>query len=347
MSTSLLRFASARRRTPPLRWPTLGLLVLLACTERTSTVGAVCPAPDAGVVSPPSSDAGPPPLTPPEELWSGAQANVSGALAADADHLYLGTNGGLVQVRKDGGGATTLATGRCRAVAANGTHVFWVNADTDAVERVDPAGAGRQVVLPAPAGQNLARLLADDAFLYWTRSSATQGGLFRARTDGSEVTELSSGMWNDLALSDSALYGLGLGGVMTVGTDGAGLRLLVPMTGVAWGLFADTQVFWATLCSGGSGQCHKLYRVEPDGSGQVVVNHFTAAGALAADAAHLYFAVNGQLFRTRRDGTAVEVVAAGVRDVRAGGLLLDDTHVYWFDGDGSGTSRLMRHARTP
>jgi hypothetical protein len=274
-------------------------------------------------------------------LWEGAQCNVGATLAQSADSLYFATNNGLLRIGKDGSNLTTLAGGRVGPVAVSSSRVFWVDRDGDSIHSADMDGTDQKIVAASPEGKWVYRLQADDNHVYWSGGESTSDGLNRAPVGGGVKTELSTSRWITFALQDGTIFGLTVGQLMRINADGTGQTVLASMAGGAWGLFVDSQIFWGTLCSGGS-DCNKSWRAEKDGSGVTTVNSFGASAAYVADADSLYMSFTGQIFRMKRDGTLPETLVNGVKDVRAECLLADDDFLYWFDGDGQCNSRLAR-----
>ncbi|HMR09110.1 MAG TPA: hypothetical protein PKA88_25195, partial [Polyangiaceae bacterium] len=188
---------------------------------------------------------------------------------------------------------------KCFSVAADATHVYWVNqAGSAGLQRLEHAKVGQTpTVLYAPAAQG--DLAIDQTHVYW--ANETSGLVFRL---------------DKKALGTPQQVGMAVGA-----------------TGVA---LDATHVYWTGRGTGGATD-GTVSRALKDGSGaQVLASSLDSPMIIALDSTHAYWTsqLGGSVSRVAKAGGAAEVLAVGkgVEPSNGWGVVVTFGNVFWRDG---------------
>jgi hypothetical protein len=190
-----------------------------------------------------------------------------GVLAIDDRNLYVGQSRGpslpaVVRIALDGGAPVTLAQHLARALATDGSYVYWIEFASDAGANTDPAilrvpveGGAVSTVIRLPPGAQPVCLAVDEANVYWTDNgivtdSGIQPGVAKvAKTGGAPVVLGFVRTLRVLALTvDSAnVYWTAAEWVLGVGKDGG---LVDSLADTYNGVFGESSCHGLVIAAG-------------------------------------------------------------------------------------------------
>ena len=217
-----------------------------------------------------------------------------------------------------------------RALALDGTHVYWLSGGDGNVERISKLGAGRELIAD---GQTDARaLLVDTAHVYWT-DPVLKRVLQANKEAGATVTPFANNVKEvrGLARTDQAI-------VVTQGSPEGAVRkwpldntpALDLATGLADPALVVTDATWAHVVELLPGAADdQILRMPLDGSAAatVLASGLDLPRALANDGTFVFWAsADGTVSRVSPAG-AVLPIASGADD--ATGVAADVDHVFW------------------
>jgi len=290
-----------------------------------------------------------------------ASLTVSGGSAAPSPgHVYWvgegsvsASNGGTVNAASRGGGAvSTLASGLSgpRAVAVDGTRVYWADASQGTVGEV-PLGGGSVTVL-ATGRPQLGPLTVDGTNVYWVDYQA--GTVNEVPVGGGTVTTLATGQSAPLSITTdgtNVYWGTSNGKVQEVPVGGGTVTTLATGQGANSLAVDGTDVYWAndgapSFYYPAGGTVNKV----PIGGGTVttLASGQVNLSSVAVDGTNVYWATwgtspsfHGTVREVPLGGGSVTTLASHQTFPRS--LAVDGTHVYWIDGaEGDDTLRKLR-----
>jgi virginiamycin B lyase len=241
-----------------------------------------------------------------------------------------------------------------RAVAVDGSHVYWADPSGHSIGRANLDGTGVEPSFIAGAG-NPTGVAVDASHVYWTNAASgreEEGTIGRANLDGSGVDESFIAGASDpqsIAVDASHVYwGNGeenafIGRADLDGTEVDQSFIAVfggGPVGFASGIAVDaSHIYWSDPVANSIG------RANLDGTGRE--RSFIAGASdprgVAVDPSHVYWtdAATGTVARAALDGSGAEQsFIAGASNPQ--GVAVDAGDIYWANGTGDGERNLYR-----
>lgn len=236
-------------------------------------------------------------------------------LALDGDAMYwtnnTGHTGSVTSCPLAGCGgkdAKVLADNQDSpgSVAVDSTSVYWAEWDGATVKKANRGdGSGMQVLIPASAGYQPARIVVRDGYVYVTEAAA--GNVMRVATGGGDVEILghsqkatgiavdgTSVYWTDAQAYTGGVYRASVGGA---GDAGAGTTSIASAQDFPNGIVVDeNNVYWVT--SSGTSAAEGTVRYCPlagcpSGTPITLAEKVAYPIDVTADSTALYISVNG------------------------------------------------------
>jgi hypothetical protein len=234
------------------------------------------------------------------------------------------------------------ATDHAICLALDATSVYWANYDgTGSIRRVAKSG-GQPVTLYSAQNTYPWSMAVDAQNIYWTVPNPywTNGNtaVMEWPLAGGAATTLASNVANpyDIAVSPTNVYWTTEDSpvaLLTVPIDGGSVTPLATVTGGAGAIAIDANhVYWSTY---GGTYMEALAGGSPQARGP-------QAAGIAVDATGVYYTVNvpnanpwlGNIVRTPIGG-GPQTVVASQRPGSVIAIAVDDTNVYWTEGEGT------------
>jgi hypothetical protein len=260
---------------------------------------------------------------------NGCETDVDGdALSCGAcGHACLGR---ACATGECGGAGLATPLARATELAADATHLFWLESG-----RAGLFGSARDGSAPravSPQGGGATGLALDDTFAFWIDPA---GALLRANKDGTQTAAIVSGLSGGgfVAVGPRYVYFTqrASGSVWMAEKDGTGARAIASGLPEPMGVTADASgVFWVT--AGGATKMGAVMAAAPDGTGvRTLVRGQRWASGIAADASHLYWTARGDrtVMRATKSGAGLFMLMNGLLDPQR--VAVDGAYVYVVD----------------
>lgn len=230
------------------------------------------------------------------------------SISVNDGFVYLGAQPGIVRVPKGGGASTPIATiplGELRSFAVDDANVYWIEDSGKTVRRGSKLGGESGVTLASGItwdnsnGNSLGRLSIVGSNLYWV----TYEFAYRLPKDGASPTSPS---------------------------------VLTLLPGAVDFALDTSTVFFSTKPNDGTssviGQAPLV-----GGPATPMVSNLRGAGSIAATETTVYFVTyegtRSGISRVPKDGIGGPTVVVPIRNAELGRIIVDETSVYWAEGD--------------
>lgn len=259
-------------------------------------------------------------------------------LAIGSESVYFTENGTntVTRIAKTGGTPVVIASSQAAndmpwGVAVDSTHVYWVAFTRGFIART--GHAGQDLTLLVPDGEYRATdMVVDDVSIYWIRPSQIRKV---SRNGGVPVTLVEEQSLRGLAIDRGSIYwssrapSASGGRIMKMGSAGENPTPLVTGVTNPDGIAVHGSHVYYT-------EVGRIRRVPVDGGQAITVAMAQTSGAIAVDAAGVYWAngTEGTVMTAGLDGGGSRVLASGQKMPTR--LALDACHIYWLD-IGAGT----------
>jgi hypothetical protein len=273
---------------------------------------------------------------------------LAAALSQDTDFLYWRTEDAIVRLSKQGGTPETIVGGQPPGAntVVSGDRVFWLNQSGGAVSLHSAAttGGDERVLDPDEnAGGPIFRNLASDGtFLYWSNES---GEIRRAPVIGGDAVTFGQtdvlGTRPSLRASSVAVAGGVVFATVVFGIARFEEGVAPDILQETWDQPEDITLssppddfyYWVEPGSGAANGA--VYRAPMTGGqpARLAIREINPDRPFS-DGANVYFSVGGASERIRRARVSGSSEADDFSDGH-GELVVDATHVYWIDRNGS------------
>jgi Domain of unknown function (DUF5050) len=200
--------------------------------------------------------------------------------------------------------------------------------------------------------------------LYWaefpdiSNGDDVPGGVFRANLDGSDVTNLVSGLAYGVAVGNGRIYWSDGQAIMAANLDGSDVTSVIAGVGAATIAVDGTHIYWAVYGPSSSAD-GSIMQANLDGTGVTTLLTDQTSPiheGIAVTNGRIYWsdtAFGGRLMAANLDGTGVTTLVSGVQ-LGPYGVAADSSHLYWTEKgpyikeanlDGTGVTTLFSGAQ--
>jgi hypothetical protein len=253
-------------------------------------------------------------------------------IALDPNNVYWTNDSGVRSVPKSGGGATVLSSsGYPFGIAVAGTHLFWSDPSTNAINRIETDGTNPMVLTTGPVSPG-SMVTTDGMNVYWANYQGQS--VFQVPVNGGTATPVATGLGSGatgVAVLGGTVYWAVGQTIQSAPVGGGAVSVLASNQVGPSGIVATAMgIYWTTITP----QNAVMGLFNGTTVPTTIAGNQPGVVEIATDGVNLYWTTYVTLAKAPLGGGAVTVLVANQSTPQ--GLAVDDTSVYWYD-DGTKT----------